>query len=177
MTELMAKTSICAVCAQNGPTCCQLRQEYADLSFPLSTVEKETIAAYERWKGVFFIVQAPNSVQLISRLGFLFPDDLDTIKTLFPENGRHERLLTNKLGHCVFLGPMGCLLPGNARPLYCRLFPFWVIGGRVAFFPFDLCQAQKGTRSVKKVMMRLQVDISQILPLYNALRRAWLLDE
>jgi len=173
----MAKTSICAVCAQNGPTCCQLRQEYPDLSFPLSKVEKETIAAYERWKGLFFTVQAPNSVQLISRLKFLFPDDLDIIKTLFPENGRHERLLTNKLGHCVFLGPMGCLLPGNARPLYCRLFPFWVIGGRVAFFPFNLCQAQKGSRSVKKVMMRLQVDTSQILPLYNALRRAWLLDE
>ena len=173
----MAKTSICAVCAQNGPTCCQLRQEYADLSFPLSRVEKETIAAYERWKGVSFTVQAANSVQLISRLKFLFPDDLDIIKTLFPENGRHERLLTNKLGHCVFLGPMGCLLPGKARPFYCRLFPFWVIGGRVAFFPFDLCQAQKGTRSVKKVMMRLQVDTSQILSLYNALRGAWLLDE
>ena len=109
----MAKTSICAVCAQNGPTCCQLRQEYADLSFPLSRVEKETIAAYERWKGVFFTVQAPNSAQLISLLEFLFPDDHNTIKTLFPENGRHERLLTNKLGHCVFLGPMGCLLPGN----------------------------------------------------------------
>ena len=173
----MAKTSICAVCAQNGPTCCQLRQEYADLSFPLSRVEKETIAAYERWKGVCFTVQAANSVQLISRLEFLFPDDLDIIKTLFPENGRHERLLTNKLGHCVFLGPMGCLLPEKARPLYCRLFPFWVIGGRVAFFPFNLCQAQKGSRSVKKVMMRLQVDTSQILPLYNALRGAWLLDE
>jgi Fe-S-cluster containining protein len=173
----MAKTSICAVCAQNGPTCCQLRQEYADLSFPLSRVEKETIAAYERWKEVCFTVQAANSVQLISRLKFLFPDDLDTIKTLFPENGRHERLLTNKLGYCVFLGPMGCLLPGNARPLYCRLFPFWVIGGRVAFFPFDLCQAQKATRSVKKSMMRLEVNTARTLSLYNALRRAWLLDE
>ncbi|MBA7706587.1 hypothetical protein ES703_115441 [subsurface metagenome] len=173
----MAKTSICAVCAQNGPTCCQLRQEYADLCFPLSRVEKETIAAYERWKGVFFTVQAPNSVQLISRLEFLFPDDLDIIKTLFPENGRHERLLTNKLGHCVFLGPMGCLLPGNARPFYCSLFPFWVIGGRVAFFPFDLCQAQKGATSLKKVMMRLEVNTSRILSLYKALRRAWLLDE
>ncbi len=173
----MAKTSICAVCAQNGPTCCQLRQEYADLSFPLSRVEKEIIAAYERWKGVCFTVQVANSVQLISRLEFLFPDDLDIIKTLFPENGRHERLLTNKLGHCVFLGPMGCLLTGKDRPLYCRLFPFWVIGGRVAFFPFNLCQAQKATRSVKKVMMRLEVNTSRILSLYNALRRAWLLDE
>ena len=173
----MAKTYICAVCAQNGPTCCQLRQGYPGLNFSLSRVEKEAIAVYERWKGMCFTVQAPNSPRFISRLINLFPADLDTIKTLFPENGHHERLLTNKLGHCVFLGPMGCLLPGKARPFYCRLFPFWVIGGRMAFFQFDLCQAQKGTRSVKKVMMRLQVDNSQILPLYNALRRAWLLDE
>jgi len=58
-----------------------------------------------------------------------------------------------------------CLLPGKARLFYCRLFPF------------DFCQAQKGTRSVNKVMMRLEMNASRTLPLYNVLHKAWVLDE
>lgn len=173
----MAKTSICVVCAQNGPTCCQLVHGHADLSFPLFGVEKKIISACDRWERVCFTVQIPNSVRFISRLEYLFPDNLDRIRTLFPGHGHHERLLTNNLGHCVFLAPMGCLLPEKARPFYCRLFPFWVMGGRVAFFPFESCQAQKGTKSVNKVMMRLEMNDSRILTLYNALLRAWAVDE
>jgi hypothetical protein len=47
----------------------------------------------------------------------------------------------------------------------------------VAFFPFDLCQAQEGARSVRKVMRRLKMSTSQILSLYHELRNAWVLDE
>jgi hypothetical protein len=52
-----------------------------------------------------------------------------------------------------------------------------VIGGRIAFFPFEFCQAQKGTGSVNKVMRRLKMNTSQIFSLYHELRNAWLLDE
>jgi hypothetical protein len=51
-----------------------------------------------------------------------------------------------------------------------------VIGSRVAFFPFEFCQAQKGARSVNKVMRHLEMNTSQILSLYHELRGAWLLD-
>jgi hypothetical protein len=52
-----------------------------------------------------------------------------------------------------------------------------VVGGRVvAFFPFEFCQAQKGARSLNKVMRRLKMNTSQILSLYQQLRCAWLLD-
>jgi hypothetical protein len=51
-----------------------------------------------------------------------------------------------------------------------------VIGGRVAFFPFEVCQAQKGARSLNKVMRRFKMNTSQILSLYHELRSAWLLD-
>ncbi len=173
MTSPMTKTSICAICAQNGPTCCQLGQGQADFLFPLSSVEKEAITACDRWKNVCFTSRTSNSTRFISRLLNIFPNDLDKIQTLYPEHGNHEQLSIDKQGSCVFLGPMGCHLPEQARPLYCRLFPFWVIDGRVGFITFDLCLAQKGARSVNKVMKRLKMNNSQILPLYEALRKAW----
>jgi len=173
----MAKTSICAVCAQNGPTCCQLAHGDASLSFPLSRIEKQSITAYGRWKGVRFTVQAANSHLFMCRLEFFFPNDLERVQTLFPEHSHHERLLTNNLGHCVFLGPMGCILPAKARPFYCRLFHFWVIRDKVVFFSFDVCQAQKDTGTVNKVITRLGTTRTRILLLYNELRRAWELDE
>ena len=171
------ETTICAICSQNGPTCCQLGQRLVDFSFPLSGVETHTISACDRWPGRCFTVRVPNSTRFISRLKNLFPNDLDRIQALYPEHGRHEHLLTDERGRCVFLGPAGCLLPGKARPLYCKLFPFWVIGGRVAFFAFEFCEAQKGARSVNKVMRRLKMNTSQIFSLYHELRDAWLLDE
>ena len=173
----MAKTSICAICAQNGPTCCQLGQGQAGFLFPLSSVEKEAITACDRWKNVCFTLMTSNSTRFISRLLNIFPNDLDKILALYPKHGNHEHLSTDKRGNCVFLGPMGCLLPEKARPLYCRLFPFWVIDSRVAFFTCDLCLAQKSARSVNEVMKRLKMNTSQILLLYEALRRAWVSDE
>ena len=177
LTHLTAKTTVCAICAQNGPTCCQLGQDKPDFSFPISGVEKEAISACDRWQDTCFAVRAANSTRFLSRLKNLFPNDLDRIQVLYPEHGRHEHLSTDGQGRCIFLGLLGCLLPGKARPLYCRLFPFWVIGGRVAFFPFEFCQAQKGARSVNKVMRRLKMNTSQIFSLYHELRNAWLLDE
>ncbi len=171
------KTTICAICAQNGSTCCQLGQGPAGFSFPLSGVETEIISDCDSWPGMCFTVRVPNSTRFISRLKNLFPNDLYRIQALYPEHGRHEHLLTDERGRCVFLGPGGCLLPAKARPHYCKLFPFWVIVGRVAFFPFEFCQAEKGARSVNKVMRRLKMSTCQIISLYHELRSAWLLDE
>jgi len=173
MTSPMTKTSICAICAQNGPTCCQLGQGQACFLFPLSSVEKEAITACDRWKNVCFTSRTSNSTRFISRLLNIFPNDRDKIQTLYPEHGDHEHLSIDKQGSCIFLGPMGCHLPEKARPLYCRLFPFWVIDGRVDFFSWAVGGRQRGERAVNKVMKRLKMNTSQILPLYQALRKAW----
>jgi Fe-S-cluster containining protein len=160
LIRFTAKTTVCAICAQNGPTCCQLGQEKPNFSFPITGVEKETISACDGWQDTGFTVRAANSTRFLSRLKNLFPNDLDRIQVLYPEHGRHEHLSTDGQGCCIFLGLLGCLLPGKARPLYCKLFPFWVIGGRVAFFPFESCQAQKGTKSLNKVKRRLKMNTS-----------------
>jgi hypothetical protein len=52
-----------------------------------------------------------------------------------------------------------------------------VIRDKVVFFSFDLCQAQKDTGTVNKVITRLGTTRTRILLLYNELRRAWELDE
>ena len=120
----MAKTAICAVCAQNGPTCCQLTQGDGSLSFPLSRIEKQSITAYDTLKEVRFTVQTANSDQFICRLEFLFPDDLDRIQALFPEHSHHERLLTNSLGHCFFLARWAAFCQQKPGPFIVGFFPF-----------------------------------------------------
>ncbi len=172
-----AKTTICAICAQNGPTCCQFGQGAAGYGFPLSGVEMKILSACDRRQEMCFTIRVPNSTQFISRVKNHFPDDLDRIQALYPEHGHHEHLATDERGRCVFLGPTGCLLPGKSRPLYCRLFPFWIIGDRVVFFPFALCLAQNSARSVRKVMKCLKMNNPQILSLYYELRAAWEIDE
>ncbi len=111
----MAKTPICAVCAQNGPTCCHLTQGDGSLSFPLSRIEKQSITAYDRWKGVRFTVQTANSDQFISRLEFLFPNALERVQALFPTRSLKEQRTTLReeskrrqpLGKLVHLSPKG----------------------------------------------------------------------
>ena len=128
------ETTICATCAQNGPTCCQLEQGQTDFSFPLSGVEKDTISACDRWQGMCFTARLSNSTRFISHFKNLFPNDRDRIQAFYPEHGRHEHLLTDERGRCVSLGPAGCLLPGKACPLYCRLFTnSFIIGCFLAF--------------------------------------------
>jgi hypothetical protein len=114
-------------------------------------------------------------MQFLSRLKYLFPDDVERIQALFPVHGHHARLLMDRRGNCFFLGQMGCLFPQKDW-LFFRLFPSWVIDGRVAFFTSDIRQAQKGSRSVNKAMKRLEMNTPRILTLYKALRRAWMLE-
>jgi Fe-S-cluster containining protein len=173
----MAKTAICAICASDEYTCCQKARDTAGPSFPLSIAEKEKISYYLQGKSIQFSVKAPNSERLTLFLNNLFPNDVERIQTLYPEHGYHEQLLIDNEGHCVFLGPTGCTLIRKVRPFYCKLFPFWVSNNRLSFFHLDYCQAQKGVGSIYKVMARLDMDYFQIVYLYNALRKAWGIEE
>lgn len=173
----MGKTFACAICAKKGYTCCRLSKDQAGFSFPLSAKEKKSISEFLQGKSMRFFTKAPNSERLISLLQSLFLNDSERIYTLFPENRHYEHLLTNKKGYCVFLEQSGCILPRKIRPFYCRIFPFWISGNRVTFFHFDFCQAQKGVRSVRKLMLNLDTNYSRIMLLYVSLRKTWEIDE
>jgi Fe-S-cluster containining protein len=43
---------------------------------------------------------------------------------VFRRDGTRRILRREADGSCVFLGPHGCTLPGDVRPLLCRLYPY-----------------------------------------------------
>jgi Fe-S-cluster containining protein len=176
LIKCMIKPSPCILCARKGPTCCQTGQDRTELGFPLSEVENEIISTYNNQKDICFTVRTLNSPQFISRLKYMFPKDIDRIQALYPDNGYHESLATDNQGRCFFLDSTGCLLPKETKPLYCRIFPFWVIGKKVGYFNFEICQAQKDAGTVQTVLMHFNMNSSQIHLLYDALRRFWGLD-
>ena len=65
----------------------------------------------------------------------------------------------------------------EARPLYCRLFPFWVRTGRERYFELDFCEAQREASSGAGLKIRLGMTSAGIRELYNELRTAWGLPE
>jgi Fe-S-cluster containining protein len=54
------------------------------------------------------------------------PDDSDTIwrDKAFQPDGSRRVLKHQDNGDCTFLGPAGCVLPLEIRPLICRIYPF-----------------------------------------------------
>lgn len=177
LIELMGKTSTCTICARKGPTCCQAGQNRKGLGSPLSKIEKQTISTYYKRKDGCFTVRTLNSPEFISKLKYIFPKDIDRIRELFPENDYHECLATDSQGCCIFLGSTGCLLSDETKPLYCKIFPFWVVGKKVGFFRFKNCQAQKDAGTFQTVLKHFNMNSSQIYLLYDDLRRFWGLGE
>jgi Fe-S-cluster containining protein len=51
-------------------------------------------------------------------------DDPTWQRFVFRRDGSRRILRRRDDGGCVFLGPHGCTLPGDVRPLLCRLYPF-----------------------------------------------------
>jgi len=73
----------------------------------------------------------------------------------------------------VFLSPGGCLLPNEARPYYCRLFPIWIYGERLAMFTADRCLAVRELRSIQNVLRAVGLSEAQARELHGRLRLAW----
>ncbi|HSR35644.1 MAG TPA: hypothetical protein VLL73_00570, partial [Desulfurivibrionaceae bacterium] len=119
---------ICGECAQRGPTCCRCDVAEAELIAPLSTTEWEQIRAQVPWAANGpFVVKERNTLRFIREMQRLFPDNPTAVEATFPLGATHLRLAQNATGQCVFLGPHGCLLPNAARPLFCQIYPFWII--------------------------------------------------
>lgn len=172
----MAKpTDVCARCAKVSGTCCTLSPGQEEYCFPLSARER---ADMERAgaRDEHFFSQA-NTEAFLDNICRLFPGEAAAIQALFPTNGVHDRLAVSAAGACLLLGPQGCLLPRVARPLYCRLFPFWLRAGRQLYFEFSTCLAQAEARDGAGLLGRLDMTAAGVRQLYLELRRAWDLPE
>ena len=102
----------CARCAQLQRTCCQ-RAEIV-----LTEGDVVRIQAHGA-SSAFVEFRAPSDPAYTE----LDPADPDWVRlTVRPDGTR--RMLTRPDDACTFLGPQGCVLPTDVRPLVCRIYPF-----------------------------------------------------
>lgn len=168
----IADPNICATCAKHGPTCCRLEPGQEEVCFPLSDMERDRILdCSQNWKGAF--AMQPNTGTFVDNLRKMFPADRRLIRDMFPLTKYHIRLATRDDGSCRLLGKSGCMLPVEARPYYCRLFPFWVWNGKITVFDYKSCEARKQEDDVSGLLELMGMTRSRVFELHGRLRLAW----
>lgn len=162
---------VCLRCAQVNPTCCRLTPGQEDLCFPVSEIERQRIVEFgPRMCG---LTGARNSKAFLSNMVRLFPRERVRLAALFPPHGEHLRLATLPDGRCAFLGQKGCILPREARPYYCRLFPFWVSAGAVTAFDASGCLACSEGGTAEGMLGLFKMSRSMVRELHGRMRMAW----
>ncbi len=159
---------ICAHCAVRQQTCCQLEPGTEANCFSLSAPEKERLLAAgytDFWQ------EEKTSFAFLENMYSLFPQSRRRVREVFPLGAAHDRLATRADGCCVFLGNSGCVLPREIRPWYCRLFPFWVLSGKLSMLGDKHCLVvQLGMR---EGLRALDVPAHSVLALYTSLIEDW----
>jgi Fe-S-cluster containining protein len=163
--------AVCARCAAVGSTCCTLTPGQEDLCFPVSEIERQRIVEFGPPRGG--LTGAPNSSAFLDHLTRLFPRDRERLEQAFPSHGEHLRLATHPDGRCTFLCSTGCILPREARPYYCRLFPFWVSAGAVTAFEAKGCLACREGRFVSGMLPLFNLKRAAVQELHGRMRMAW----
>jgi Fe-S-cluster containining protein len=168
----VADPDICQRCAQGGPTCCCLEPGAEQGCFPLAPAERDRILGVLSGAAGAFAREA-NSPAFVENMKALFPGEEELVAELFPEGGFHLRLAVDAAGRCRLLGPQGCVLPREARPHYCRLFPLWPVGRTVMAFAAERCLAWREGRSLRRMLALLQTTEKNVKELHGRLRLAW----
>lgn len=164
-------SDVCRRCSFQGPTCCRIAKGQEEFCFPLSQTEKERIQEHVPYTGGFALqANSPAFAEYVSRL---FPGEEDLVRELFPEGKEHFRLAVDSMGACRFLGPEGCEIPQEARPYYCRLFPFWMVDCEVIFFDSPICLVRREERTLTRMLHSLDTTKAAVKDLYGRLRLVW----
>ncbi len=166
-----ADPHVCKRCTDRGPTCCRLKPGEEEVCFPLSEMERDRILEHVRDKGAF--VQQANTQPFVDNVKRLFPGEKARIEQLFPPHGFHLRLATRADGSCVFLSPGGCVLPREARPHYCLVFPFWISGERITLFTPPGCLAVEESKTLQELLGKIGMSETEVRTLHGRIRLAW----
>ena len=175
MADTLFPATVCARCAERSGTCCSLTPGEEEFCFPLSASERAAMTA--AGAGPEHFARQENTAAFADNLCRLFPGEEERIRALFPLAAAHDRLALSPAGECLLRGSEGCVLPQEARPLYCRLFPFWVRGGQRMYFEFEECLALREGRGAAGLLRRLGITEAHVRHLYTELRKAWGLPE
>ncbi|WP_461210306.1 YkgJ family cysteine cluster protein [Desulfocurvus sp. DL9XJH121] len=168
----MGDPHVCARCAESEGTCCRLEPGLEEMCFPLSEMERDRILRELAGDAGAFARQA-NTPGFVRNMHSLFPGEEADVDVLFPARGFHIRMATDETGRCRLLGPEGCVLSREARPYYCRLFPFWFQGGALYVFASESCRAQREAGARRRLLSLFDVTEKQLKDLYGRLRLAW----
>jgi Fe-S-cluster containining protein len=164
---------VCRRCAGCFPTtCCVHTPGDEETCFPVSDMERRRIEEHIALDRGAMTLE-PNSEAFRNALRRLFPLERRAVDGLFPNGGWHQRLSRDARGRCVFLRAAGCLLPRQARPYYCRLFPFWVAGSRVTVIAAADCLARREGGDPAGMLALLSCAEKLALDLHGRLRLAW----
>jgi Fe-S-cluster containining protein len=168
----MKTSRACALCAEVSLTCCQLNPGQEEFCFPLSGLEVALLDRHlPRTDGCF--VSMPNSYAFLQALAHLFPFGSEILRQRFPLGSSHLRLATDAEGKCVFLGGMGCVLSDEHRPLFCRLFPFWIVGEQLYIFEYERCLQIRTAQSLPEILAAFGTTVEALGNLYDRLCLAW----
>ncbi len=103
---------LCVRCAKVQRTCCQTCQVY------VTPKDVDRIAQFTGLVDFYHDAPADDPV-------YLEQDDDPPWRQFVPQPDGTRRILRRRdNGDCWFLGPSGCQLPLDVRPLVCRLYPF-----------------------------------------------------
>lgn len=121
----MSNQHPCARCASVQKTCCQ-RAEIVVTTGDLARIAAHTghadVAHRTRPTDPSYLEHDPDDPNWTAYT--IAPDG--TRRVLKKQDGVHAGLSGHRgqAGDCAFLGPAGCALPEEVRPLVCRLYPF-----------------------------------------------------
>ncbi len=110
--------SYCLDCAANDISCCEGTQIYVTLG------DIQRIRDYGI-HGEFFIREPLGETYLTGG------DDPEWNPLILEPDGRRRILALKEDGNCLFLTEKGCKLPGDVRPLLCRIYPFDFKGPKI----------------------------------------------
>ena len=153
---------ICAKCHLIGSGCCFLKQDEKKFMFGLTLdeikkIEKETGLEQYQIVKTDFVDQT-------------FADNLRNFDEIFENTFLNDKRFRLQIENnvCRFLTEIGCKLPVDVRPYYCRLYPFWVQNGEVIIVGADKNKKKKDTDSVDECLKLMNVSKEQVYQLHKA---------
>ena len=163
---------MCSQCNTFYGSCCKITEESnKDMPAPVSEPEIQRIlqTVTHRSRDHLFERQE-NSPLFINQMAALFPDMADSLDRIFPDDQTHYQLKTVNNG-CVFLSVRGCILPDHARPLFCRIFPFWFFDDQPQIFQDQRCLALQSCKTVPELLLALGTNSEALRNIHLQIRQ------
>jgi Fe-S-cluster containining protein len=165
---------ICSQCDSMNRSCCTLRVENNEgLPAPVSELEiKRILSVLEDNKREDFLDVQTNSSQFVNQMSLLFPNMPESIQKAFPLNENHFEIKTLE-DSCFFKDDNGCLLPDEARPHFCRIYPFWFFGEEPLIFQDESCLALENCGTIGEVLLSLGTNSETLKQIHSLICEDW----